>query len=164
MAEGAALEGNEDESVACGGEQRVDDGGIMPFSAWVRIAFAMVAGGWYASQKLYAIAYEYGRCALLLVGMQRSANVAFGCKGLVQFTLPKGQISGRAFVVQLFQETTHRKHTSYRALYSFNKSTLTKNTLNFALMVPKATVPKNGTYDLVLYGADVPAGTATKAP
>ncbi len=53
-----------------------------------------------------------------------------------------------------FQITTHKKHTDYHPLWTFDKSTLKDGTLTFSFAPPKMTIPKGSTYALVLYGDD----------
>lgn len=101
---------------------------------------------------------------LVLVRMQPSADFLLQGDAVAQFTLPKEQIGSRGFVLQLFAETVRHKHRDYRALYTFNKSSLEKTTLTFDFAVPKLTVTKNSVYVFVLYAGGEPSGSPSPKP
>ncbi len=107
---------------------------------------------------------------LMIVQFSPSADFALNGPASAQFTLPKEQTAQRGFAVQLFQATTHKKHTDYKPIWTFDKSTLADATLTFAFTPPKMTIAKNSTYVLVLYGDDkskvspVPSGSPGGLP
>jgi hypothetical protein len=96
-----------------------------------------------------------------LIMTHLTPNVDFALDGpaVAQFTLPSDQVEHRGFAVQLFQETIDKKKkTSYRPIWTFDKSTLENDTLTFEFTPPKTTIAKNSTYVLVLFG-DMKKGT-----
>lgn len=95
--------------------------------------------------------------ALMQVGLTPSADFHLDGNASVQFTLPKEQIDGRAFALQLFAEKTVKHKHMYSAIWTFVKSERRHNTLSFAFRPPKMTVDKGTTYILVLYASDVPS-------
>jgi len=101
--------------------------------------------------------------ALMQVTLTPSADFKLTGPALAQFTLPKEQLDGRGFALQLFERTTHRKKHSDRAIWEFAKSDRQGNTLTFSFTPPKIDVPKGSTYLLVLYGDDHPATPAPSA-
>lgn len=100
---------------------------------------------------------------LELVTMTPSASFTIEGNVIAQFSLPHEQIGGRGFALQLFLRTEHKKKVQYRAIYSFNKSSLHGDSLDFSFKSPKITVPKKTTFALVLYGGDRPATAAPPA-
>jgi hypothetical protein len=101
--------------------------------------------------------------ALMQITLTPSADFKLTGPALAQFTLPKQQLDGRGFALQLFERTTHRKKHSDRAIWEFAKSDRQANTLTFSFTPPKIAVPKGSTYLLVLYGDDHPATPAPSA-
>lgn len=97
--------------------------------------------------------------ALALVRIQPSADFVLHGDAIAAFTVPKEQIGSRGFVLQIFQESVRHRRREYRALYTFNRSSIDKNTLTFAFTTPKITVTKNSIYDLVLYAGDEPSAS-----
>ena len=91
---------------------------------------------------------------LMMVSLTPSADFVLDGAAIAQYSLPKTQTDGRGFALQIFQQTTHKKHTDYKFLWSYNKSTLHDTTLAFTLTPPKFTVGKGNTYTLVLYADD----------
>lgn len=98
---------------------------------------------------------------LELLTMTPSANFVIQGNVIAQFTLPHEQIAGRGFALQIFERTAHKNKVHYRPIYSFDKSSLHGNSLDFSFKAPKITVPKGTTYALVLYGGDRPTVTAS---
>ncbi|HEY8314624.1 MAG TPA: hypothetical protein VIG51_10715 [Candidatus Baltobacteraceae bacterium] len=100
--------------------------------------------------------------ALMDVTLVPSTDFTIDGNVVAQFTIPAEQLAQRGFAVQLFGvQTHHKKAPSYRALYTFNKSSLQGNTLSFTFKPPKIKVVKGTTYLLVLYGDDHPAKPST---
>ncbi|MHB8356444.1 MAG: hypothetical protein ACYDDQ_07135 [Vulcanimicrobiaceae bacterium] len=102
--------------------------------------------------------------ALMQVGLTPSADFQLDGNASVQFTLPKEQIDGRAFALQLFAEKTVKGKHTYSAIWTFVKSERRHNTLSFAFRPPKMTVDKGTTYILVLYASDVPSTPSPSPP
>lgn len=94
--------------------------------------------------------------ALMSVRVHTDADVILEGKTIAEFTLPKEQIGGRGFAVQLFRVSTSKKKTSDIFVGSYSESKLDKNTLRFQLTMPKFQVKKDETWMLVLYGDELP--------
>lgn len=111
---------------------------------------------------------------LLMVHITPNGDFALDGPAVAQFTIPKEQLAGRGFAVQLFQATTHRKRTDYKPIWTFDKSSLKEDTLTFEFTPPKMTIAKGATYVMVLYGDDKskvspspsssPSGSAMPSP
>lgn len=108
--------------------------------------------------------------ALMMVQLTTNADFTLDGWANAQFTLPKEQVDGRGFAVQLFQVNKHKKSVDYKPIWTFDKSTLNDTTLTFSFKVSKMTIAKGSTYTLVLYGDDkssasaVPSGLPSGAP
>lgn len=92
--------------------------------------------------------------ALMMV--QLTTNGDFNLDGWAnaQFTLPKAEVDGRGFALQLFQVNKHHKSVDYKPIWTFDKSTLNDTTLTFSFQPPKMKIDKGSSYMLVLYGDD----------
>lgn len=108
---------------------------------------------------------------LMLVTLKTNADFPLKGDAVAEFTLPKSQISGRGFALQLFSVVTQKKHTTYKPLWTFARSVLDKTTLTFRFAEPKTTIAKNAAYALVLYGDDLdkqhagmPSAAASASP
>lgn len=104
-----------------------------------------------------------------LMMVQLTTNGDFNLDGWAnaQFTLPKTEVDGRGFAVQLFQVNKHKKNVDYKPIWTFDKSTLDDTTLTFSFRPPKMTIAKGSTYMLVLYGDDkstAPSALPSGAP
>lgn len=104
---------------------------------------------------------------LMMVRLATTADFSISGTEVARFTLPKAQIEGRGFALQLFALSFNKKkQPRYRAIWTFNASTLKKQTLTFAFR-PSATftIAKKSPYVFVLYGDDKakssPSGSAT---
>jgi hypothetical protein len=77
------------------------------------------------------------------------------------FTLPKEQIGGRGFAIQLYAETQkkHNKHDDH-FIGSYDKSNLHGTTLTFEFTPPKLQVKKGETWLLMLYGDELPSSSS----
>ncbi|MHB8147719.1 MAG: hypothetical protein ACYDGM_10740 [Vulcanimicrobiaceae bacterium] len=105
--------------------------------------------------------------ALLAVRLHADADVALHGLASADFTLPKAQIGGRGFAIQVFHEAIgHHKKITETFLGSYAKSTLKGTTLHFALALPQITVKKDEVWLFVLYGDDRPSasGSPSAAP
>ena len=100
-----------------------------------------------------------------LMMVQLTTNGDFQLDGWAnaQFTLPKAQVDGRGFALQLFLVGKEKKGVSYKPIWTFDKSTLTDTTLAFSFQVTKMKIAKGSTYMLVLYGDDK-SSAASAAP
>ncbi len=107
--------------------------------------------------------------ALMMVTLTTSADFPLNGLAIAQFTVPKEQIGGRGFALQLFLQRAQGKTKSFAPVLSLDKSSLQNDTLIFGFMPPKITVSKGNTYVLVLYGTDIsasaaPSGSASPSP
>lgn len=104
---------------------------------------------------------------LIMAHLTPNSDFLLDGAAIAQFTLPPDQVANRGFAVQLFEETTKKKKTYYRPIWTFDKSTLKDGTLTFDFNPPKTTIPKGSTYDLVLFGdtkKGSPAPSSSPAP
>jgi len=101
--------------------------------------------------------------ALMMVTLTTSADFPLNGLAIAQFTLPKEQIGGRGFALQLFLQRMQGKTKSYAPVLSLDKSSLQKETLIFGFMPPKITVSKGNTYVLVLYATDISASAGASS-
>lgn len=90
--------------------------------------------------------------ALLMVQLTPGGDLPLDGWANAQFTLPKSQVDGRGFAVQLFQENKNKSGVSYKPIWTFDKSKLNDTTLTFSFHPPKMKIAKGSTYMLVLYG------------
>jgi hypothetical protein len=107
---------------------------------------------------------------LIMAHLTPNQDFVLDGPAVAQFTLPADQAEHRGFAVQLFEETTNKKKkTSYRPIWTFDKSTLKDDTLTFEFTPPKMTIPKNTTYVVVLFGdtkkeTPAPSGSPSASP
>jgi hypothetical protein len=104
---------------------------------------------------------------LMMAHLTPNDDFVLDGRAIAQFTLPADQVEHRGFAVQLFQETTKKKKTDYRPIWTFDKSTLQDGTLTFEFTPPKLTIHKGDTYDLVLFGdtkKETPAPSGSPSP
>jgi hypothetical protein len=93
---------------------------------------------------------------LLAVRIHANDNIALSGTAIAEFTLPKEQVGGRGFAIQLFDETTRRRHLQEHFIGSYAQSTLDGTTLRFVFTPPPVTVKKGETWLFVLYGDERP--------
>lgn len=99
-----------------------------------------------------------------LIALRASVNQDTSLHGgaSIAFILPDGQLGGRSFALQLFQETTQRHNRHSDAFIgSYSKSTIDGTTLNFAIAPPQFTIKQGETWLLVLYASDIPSASAS---
>jgi hypothetical protein len=101
---------------------------------------------------------------LMMVRLTPDTDFTLHGGAQAQFTLPKEQLADRGFALQLFAQTTHKKHTAYTPIWTFDKSTLKDTTLTFSFIPPKTTIAKGSTYALVLYGDDKSKASSSPSP
>ncbi len=93
---------------------------------------------------------------LLALHLKADGDVIFDGTAIADFTLPKEQVGGRSYAIQLFQETQHRRKHDDRFVGTYSESTLDGTTLRFVFTPPKLEVKKDETWLIVLYGNEVP--------
>jgi hypothetical protein len=101
---------------------------------------------------------------LMMITLATNGDFPINGWAQAQYTLPKGQLENRGFALQLFQEATSHRRTTYTPLWTFDKSFLDDTTLTFNIHPPQMTIAKNSTYLLVLYADDKPNPTASPSP
>lgn len=105
--------------------------------------------------------------ALMMVQLSTNADLNLEGWANAQFTLPKPQVDGRGFALQLFRVNKKKKGVEYKPIWTFDKSVLNDTTLTFSFKPPKMTIGKGSTYMLVLYGDDkstLPSGAPSGSP
>jgi hypothetical protein len=102
--------------------------------------------------------------ALVTLRLRTDADVTLAGKMIVDYTLPKEQIGGRGFAVQLYRESVKKKKTVQTFFGSYSKSHLDGTTLHFELDAPALPVKKDEVWLLVLYGDELPSASASAAP
>jgi len=80
--------------------------------------------------------------ALVAVRLHTDADVTLKGRAIAEFTLPKEQIGGRGFAVQLYHEQENKHKRTDTFFGSYGKSSLNGNTLRFELDVPELPVKK----------------------
>jgi hypothetical protein len=100
--------------------------------------------------------------ALMQIRLKTDADEVLQGKAIAEFTLPKEQIGGRGFAVQLFRESVKKKKTTDDFIGTYADSKLLQDTtLRFQLMMPKLQVKKDETWLLVLYGDEMPSASGS---
>ena len=99
--------------------------------------------------------------ALVSLRLRTDADVTLAGKVLVDYTLPKEQIGGRGFAVQLYHEDVKKKKTTDTFFGSYAKSKLEGTTLHFELDSPPLQIKKDETWLVVLYGDELPSASAS---
>jgi hypothetical protein len=100
--------------------------------------------------------------ALVSLRLRTDTDVTLTGKVLADYTLPKEQLGGRGFAVQLYHEDVSKKHkTTDTFMGSYAKSKLEGTTLHFELDSPPLQIKKDETWLLVLYGDEVPSASAS---
>jgi hypothetical protein len=102
--------------------------------------------------------------ALVALRVHTDADVTLQGTSSVQFTLPKAQIGGRGFALQLYVETHSKKKTNEQYIGSYSKSNLTGTALTFELPTPQLQIKKGETWLLLLYGDELPSASASPSP
>jgi len=101
-----------------------------------------------------------GTVALVALRLTTSADITIAGGARIEYTLPKAQIAGRGFALQLFQEVHLKKKSVDTFIGTYDSSTLKGTTLTFSFVTPKLMVKKGETWLLVLYGDELPARAA----
>ncbi|MDP9025053.1 MAG: hypothetical protein M3N13_06760, partial [Candidatus Eremiobacteraeota bacterium] len=99
--------------------------------------------------------------SLVTLRLTTSSDVTLSGHASVQFTLPKEQIGGRGFAIQLFHETMGKKNKrSDQFIGTYSQSNLKENMLVFSFNAPKIAVKKGETWLIALYGDELPAAAS----
>jgi hypothetical protein len=104
--------------------------------------------------------------ALVELHLRTDADATMSGKASADFSLPKEQIGGRGFAIQLFYETLQKKKRVDKFIGNYNVSKLVGDSiLHFAFDMKPAVQVKNGeNWLIVLYGDELPpASPSVKA-
>lgn len=101
--------------------------------------------------------------ALVTLRLHTDADITLVGKMIIDYTLPKEQLGGRGFAVQLYHEGVKKKKTTQTFFGSYSESKLTGATLHFELNAPALQVKKDEVWLLVLYGDELPSASASPA-
>jgi hypothetical protein len=100
--------------------------------------------------------------ALVALRLHTDADVTIAGDVTADFTLPKEQLGGRGFAVQLYHEEVSKKHKVTDTFFgSYAKSKLVGNSLTFDLNAPALQVKKDETWLIVLYGDELPSASTS---
>ena len=100
--------------------------------------------------------------ALIALRLRTDADVTLAGDVTADFTLPKEQIGGRGFAVQLYRESVGKKRKVTDTFFgSYAKSKLNDTTLTFDLTAPSLQIKKDETWLLVLYGDELPSASTS---
>jgi hypothetical protein len=100
--------------------------------------------------------------ALVALRLHTDADVTLAGNVTADFTLPKEQLGGRGFAVQLYHEDISKKHkVTDTFLGSYAKSKLAGTTLTFQVGAPSLQIKKDETWLIVLYGDELPSSTTS---
>lgn len=100
--------------------------------------------------------------SLVTLRLMTTEDVFLNGHQSLQFTLPKDQIAGRGFAIQLFHETIGKKNKrSDQFIGSYSQSSLKDTTLVFSFTAPKIAVKKGETWLFVLYGDELPSASTS---
>ena len=98
---------------------------------------------------------------LVALRLNTTGDVLIDGNASARFTLPKEQIGGRGFAIQLFHETVKKKTKHDDFIGSYKQSHLSGNELIFTFKAPKLQVNKGDTWLVVLYGDELPAASGS---
>lgn len=102
---------------------------------------------------------------LMMISMTPSDSYTLKDRAIAQFTLPKTQFINRGFALQIFSSTMQGRKQNFAPLASTDKFRIDEQTLTFGFVPPRAmTIPRGGTYVLVLYGDNQPQNTPSPSP
>ncbi len=102
-----------------------------------------------------------GTIPLVVLRVQTDHDEMITGGAAIIFTIPKEQLGGRGFALQLFEESPVKKKFVDHFIAAYNQSTVTKNgKLAFKFTVPPLSVKANERWLIVLYGDDKPATPA----
>ncbi|MDQ2992964.1 MAG: hypothetical protein M3R30_09135 [Candidatus Eremiobacteraeota bacterium] len=102
--------------------------------------------------------------ALVTLRMKADATVVLDGTAIADFTLPKEQIGGRSYAVQLYQEIKKGKGTTDHYVGTFSDSTIDANTIRFVFTPPRIEIKKDEVWLFVLYSAETPSTSPAPSP
>jgi hypothetical protein len=95
--------------------------------------------------------------ALVALRLRPDTDFTFAGKVSIDYTLPKEQIGGRGFALQLYHVGSKRGKTTNTYFGNYAESKLTGTTLHFEIDAPALQIKKDETWLLVLYGDELPS-------
>lgn len=103
---------------------------------------------------------------LMALRLQSDTDFSLNGNAQVVFTMPRQQITGRVFAIQLYNETAIRGKRTDQFLAAYPKFTAPdENTVTFSFTTPKVTVKRGQIWLVGLYGFQyAPGTTPTPSP
>lgn len=99
------------------------------------------------------------------IRLQSDTDFALSGGALVTFSMPRQQVFGRSFAIQLYDEAALRGKRTDQFIATYTKGTIGDTTVQFAFPTPKVTVKRGQIWLLALYGMQFPPGsTPTPSP
>ncbi len=102
--------------------------------------------------------------SLLALQLRSDTDQTLIGHAILEFTLPKSEIAGRGFALQLFHQMNVKGKMIDNFVTSYSKSTVNDSTLRFDFSLPPIAVAKNETWVLVLYGDELPKTSPSPSP
>jgi hypothetical protein len=93
------------------------------------------------------------------IRLQSDTDFALNGSALVTFAMPRQQVSGRSFAIQLYNEAALRGKRTDQFIATYTKANVGDTTVQFAFPTPKVTVKRGQIWLLALYGMQFPPGT-----
>jgi hypothetical protein len=96
---------------------------------------------------------------LVAIRLQSDTDFSLNGNAAVSYSLPRQQVSGRSFAIQLYSEAALRGKRTDQILATYTKSTVADTGVQFTFATPKVTVKRGQIWLLALYGMQFPPGT-----
>lgn len=96
---------------------------------------------------------------LVAIRLQSDTDFALNGNAAVTYTIPRVQMAGRSFAIQLYNEAALRGKRTDQFLATYTKSVVGDTTVQFTFPTPKVTVKRGQIWLLALYGMQFPPGT-----
>lgn len=96
---------------------------------------------------------------LTAVRLQSDTDFPLTGTAAIVYTMPRQQIAGRSFAIQLYNETAVRGKRADQFLATYTKYSAGDTTVSFAFPTPHLTVRHGQVWLLALYGFQYPPGT-----
>lgn len=96
---------------------------------------------------------------LMAIRLQSDTDFALNGTAQVSFTMPRQQVFGRSFSMQLYNETAVRGKRTDQFLANYTKNTVGDTSVQFDFTTPRVTVKRGQIWLLALYGYQYPPGT-----
>ncbi len=96
---------------------------------------------------------------LVAIRLQSDTDFSLNGTAAVNYTIPRQQVSGRSFAIQLYNEAALRGKRTDQFLATYTKSTVGDTTIQFNFTTPRVTVKRGQIWLLALYGMQFPPGT-----